>query len=137
MPSDANKINNVDTNLQTTAAVAAAAADTDHASIDLGGSGPHRDGMEIHIDVPAMPALVDDKTVIFTLEDSADDSAWAAADSAQTATVTGVNTPGADATTFRFPISSTCQRYVRVNQATLAAAGDNTGVTITCSLMVP
>ena len=132
---DVNSRNQVDTNIQTTKALPAAAAANSHDGIDTGGAGPHREGMQVYVSVPETPALIDTKTITFSLDSSADNSSFAAVSPAQSYVVTGVNTPGADAATFRFPIPPTADRYVRVTQTVLVGAGDNTGVTVTASLV--
>lgn len=144
----ANKRSLRDRSLKTTKALPAAGASADHDGIDTGGVGPHREGMQIVIEVPILAALVDTKLVTFELEHSADnitftdvgdayqiDGAALTTTGALSCTVAGTETPGtANAATFALPIPAHCNRYVRVNQTVEAAGGDNTGDTITVYL---
>lgn len=134
MPQDVNARNQVDTNLQTTKALPATASNNAHDGIDSG-TGPHRERMEVFVDVPATPNLADTKTITFALESSADNSTFAAVSPAQSGVITGAGGSGADAAEFRFSIPSTADRYLRVTQTAVSSAGDSTGVTATVSLL--
>ena len=129
-----NRRNLVDVLSQVTKALPAAAANNDTDEIYIGGEGPHREGLKLRVDVPETPALVDTKTIVFTLADGAT-GATATSNPGQTYTITGVNTPGADAVTFYFDIPQGAGEYILVNQAVETGGGDNTGVTVTYSLV--
>ena len=125
-----------DFDLTVTTALPAAAANADSASIDLEATGPAAlESVEIELSVPATPDLVDDKTVIFTFQDSADDSTFAAISELATLTITGAGGAGAAATSTKVRLPSTTARYINVNASTLAAAGDNTGVSYTWKIL--
>lgn len=115
------------------AADAANAAD----SIDLGGAGVAvLENIELKVDLPILPALVDDKTVTLTVEDSADDSSFTAIAGLATLVATGTETPGTAAALSRtYKLPSSTRRYVRVAAAVLVGGGDNTGVSYTYSIL--
>ena len=112
-------------------ALPAAAATNYSASIDLG-LAPTTEGAvlgaSLEIYLPATPSLVDAKTVILTLQDSADDSSFAAVANVGTVTATGASGAGAAAITREVPIPCSIRRYVRISQAVLTAGGDNTAI---------
>lgn len=112
-------------------ALPAAAATANSASIDLG-TDPATHGTvlegRLEIYLPATPSLVDAKTVIITLQDSADDSSFAAVTGVGTVTATGAGGVGAAAITREVPIPTILRRYVRISIAVLTAGGDNTAV---------
>lgn len=123
-----------DANASVTKALPAAGANNDTDEIYIGGEGPHREGLKLLVEVPATPALVDDETITFTLEDGAT-GATATSNPGQTYTITGVNTPGADAVDFYFDIPQGAGEYILVNQAVSGSGGDNTGVTVSYYLV--
>lgn len=126
-----------DANLTTTKALPAAAANNDATAIDLGSVtlGAAAEAVEVLISVPALPALVDAKTVTITLQDSADNSSFTAITGLSTLVITGAGGVGASATTRRVKLPSTCRRYLRFNSAVLTAGGDNTGVSVTMQVL--
>lgn len=82
--------------------------------------------------IPATPNLVEAKTITVSVEDSADNSSFAAIDPAITTVVTGAGAAaGGAAKSVRFRLPPTARRYVRMKIVMLAAAGDNTGVDLT------
>jgi hypothetical protein len=128
-----NRRNLVDTNVQTTAAMPAAAANSTSTGLDIGAAGPDRERMFVRIDLPVNSVLVATKTIIFTLFDSADNSTFAAANPGVTYTITGDT--GFPAQTVYLPIPPDAEQYVAVNAAVLTAGGDNTGTTATYSIV--
>lgn len=130
-----------DANLIATIALPAAAAEAVTAGIDLGAlsSGPgaaRLEDKEFELTVPACPVLVEDKTIIYSIETD-DDSAFGSAKvvNANLITMTGSATPGCAAVAERFRLPSDCERYVRIRAAVLVGGGDNTGVSMTLSLL--
>lgn len=119
-------------------ALPAAAANNDSASIDLGNTTPGvvADVIEVEIAVPALPDLVEAKTVTCTLQDSANDSSFTAITGLSTLVVTGGTGNGASAATRVVRLPSSVRRYIRVNTAVLTAGGDNTAKSVTLSLLV-
>jgi hypothetical protein len=124
--------------LKVTKALPAAAANSNSGSIDLeqASAFPINEGFDVELAVPALPDLVEAKTVIFTFQDSADDSSFAAITGLSTLTITGGSGDGAAAVTRKIRLPSLTRRYVNVNAAVLTAGGDNTGVSYTLSLLL-
>lgn len=128
-----------DANLITTKAFPAAGANNSHNSIDLELAGGVQSilprNVEMEIAWPALPALVDTKTVTFKIQDSADNAAWA--DLPINYVLTGAGGVGVAAGTLQVRLPGNIRRYVRVNQAVLAAGGDSTALLSTVSLVIP
>lgn len=125
-----------DADFTTTKALPAAAANNNTASFDLGQkTAGELEQIECEIAIPALPALVEAKTVTIKLQDSADDSSFADTDPLISTVVTGAVGNGAAAKTVRFRLPPAVRRYIRLNQAVLTAGGDNTGVSTTFSLL--
>jgi len=114
--------------LQKTTALPAAAATANGASINLETDtlGPFADDIEATISIDAVPNLVDAKTIIVTVQDSADNSSFAAIAGVGTLTVTGASGTGAAAAVQRFKFPPATRQYVRASAAVLTAGGDNT-----------
>ena len=127
-----------DAQLIKTVAFPAAAASANTASIDLVAASPFplTKDFELELSVPALPNLVEDKTVTITVQDSADDSSFAAIGALATFVVTGGVGNGAAATSRKVTLPSTTRRYVRCNIAVLTAGGDNTGSDFTMSVLI-
>jgi hypothetical protein len=111
-------------------ALPAAAATAVTASVDFGtrGAGPLGDRLEVHVVTPALPDLVDAKTVTYSIEESDDDSSFTSLMTLDAATVTGADSAGAAAGDFRFYLPPETKQYVRLSATVLASGGDNTGV---------
>jgi hypothetical protein len=126
-----------DTLTTKTTAIAAAGSTANSASIDLGRTTLQDtgDSIELELYCPDTPSLVDAKTVIFTFADSADDSSFTAIPELATKTITGAGGVGASAFTQTVRLPRSTRRYVRVQAVTLAAAGDNTGVSFIMRLL--
>lgn len=125
--------------LKVTKALPAAAANADSDSIDLEqvSAFPVNEGIDVELSIPATPDLVEDKTVIYTFQDSADDSTFAAIEELSTVTITGAAAAaGGPAATRVVRLPSSTKRYINVNAAVLADGGDNTGVSYTLSLLL-
>lgn len=123
--------------LTTVKALPAAAASASQTAIDLGCVTPDvsLENVELLLTVPAVPALVDAKTIIYTFEDSADNSSFAAIAELATVTSTGAASAGAAAVSRRVKLPASTRRYVRVTAAVLTAGGDNTAVSFTSKLL--
>jgi hypothetical protein len=122
--------------LTVTKALPAAAASNSSDSIDLGSAGPAvLERVNLEISVPALPALVEDKTVTITIQDSADNSSFAAVTGLSTFVITGGVGNGAAAATRTVRLPPTTRRYINALQAVLTAGGDNTGVSVTYKLL--
>lgn len=109
-------------------ALPAAGASAYTASIDLG-TGPHLERTEFQLDLPATPALVDAKTVIGALQDSADNVTFADIAALGVITALGAGGVGAAAQTATFRLPPTVNRYLRARFTVLAAGGSNIAVT--------
>ncbi|MEN3369950.1 MAG: hypothetical protein V7609_2093 [Verrucomicrobiota bacterium] len=119
-----------DANLKVTRTLPAAGAANTSAALDLDIVGAGRvPGVELVIDLPATPSLVDAKTIILTVEDSADNSSFATVAAIPSITVTGAGGVGAAAVQTQLKLPIALRRYVRLAAATLAAGGDNTAIT--------
>lgn len=118
--------------LISTKALPSAAATANGTAIDLGASASH-EPVQFALTVPAVTALVDAKTIIYTFEDSADNSSFTAIAELSTVTSTGAGGVGAAAVSRIVYLPPAVRRYVRVSAAVLTAGGDNTAVSFTLS----
>ena len=116
-----------DASLISTKALPAAAATANGDSIDLGAAAS-AEAIQFNLAVAAVPALVDAKTIIYTFQDSADNSSFAAIAELATVTSLGAGGVGAAAVNHNVYLPPSVRRYVRVSATVLAAGGDNTGV---------
>jgi hypothetical protein len=131
-----NLLNTFDARLLVTTALPAAGANVTSASIDLGAATAGRiPRVEADISVPATPSLVDAKTIIFTLMDSADNITFAADAWAPAFTITGAGGLGAAAADFRIKLPIGVKRYIALNAAVLAAGGSNIAVSFQLALV--
>jgi hypothetical protein len=123
--------------LVVTRVLPAANANANSSSIDLGDATPvlHGQNHELQIDVPALPALVEDKTLTITIQDSADNITFVAVEQLAPFVITGGSGDGAAAATRTYRLPSSLNRYVNINCAVLADGGDNTGVTVTARIL--
>lgn len=134
MGKEVNRRHAEDALLSVSKALPAAAASNNSDSIDIGGAGPHRESLKLRVDVPVNSVLVATKTLTLTLQDSSDDSSFASVDD-PSAAITIVGDTGFAAATYYFDIRQNSNQYVRVLQAVETGGGDNTGTTITYSLV--
>lgn len=125
-----------DAALKTVKALPAAAASNSQTALDLGQvtAESANEAFDALLTVPATPSLVDAKTIIYTFEDSADNSSFAAIPELATVTSTGAGGAGAAAVSRRVKLPPSTRRYVRVSAAVLAAGGDNTAISYTLEL---
>lgn len=126
-----------DQTLTKVTALPAAAATSAPAGVDLSVypvTGPLDGHASFRIACPATPALVDAKTIIWTVQDSADNVTFTAIPGVATITTTGAASAGAAAFDTKLAIPKTTRRYVRAIAAVLTAGGDNTGVSYTFSV---
>jgi hypothetical protein len=136
----ANVLQNVrslqDLNLVANKALPAAGAAASTTALDLNTTTPGRiPRVELFVSVPAVPALVDAKTIIHVIEDSADNSTFAAVADLPSMTQLGAGGVGAAAISRQFKAPIGLRRYVRLTSTVLAAGGDNTGVTASFGLV--
>lgn len=128
--------NRRDASFVQTKALPAAGATAYTTGMDLGQATVQSlEQIEFEISVPATPALVEAKTITIAVQDSADNSTFAAVDPAISTVITGATGNGAAAKTVRFRLPSATRRYVRIASTVLASGGDNTGVSVTLSAL--
>lgn len=92
------------------------------------------EGILLEVAVPAVAGITDAKVLTFTLQDSADNSSWAAVDPGVSTSITAAGGLGTGAKTVEFPLPPNTRRYVRVAQTATATAGTFTG-SFTASLL--
>jgi len=105
----------------------AAAGTADTASMDLNATGPlilRRTEFQLGVPALAVLALPNGETATYTLQDSADDTAFVAVQVLTEATQTGAGGAGAAAKTIRFSVPSDIRRYIRVRVTTSGGSGD-------------
>lgn len=124
--------NLVDDNKVVIKALPAAAANHNTDAIDLEQTvGGQIEAIAFEVEVPALPALVEAKTVTLKVFDSADNSSFAAIDPLISTTIVGGVGNGAAAKSVRFRLPPTARRYVAINIAVETGGGNNTGVSLT------
>lgn len=133
MSNNFNERNLADAASQVTRALPAAAANVTSSGIYLGGDGPHKERLKVRVELPANTVLVATKLLTITLQDSADNSSFAAAAPAQSFVITG-NT-GFPAQDVYFDINNSIRDYVAVNFAVETGGGNNTTTTATISVV--
>jgi hypothetical protein len=106
------------------------------ASIDLGQTRVQSlEQVEFEVAVPATATLVNTKVMTLSVEESADNTTFAAVDPAITTTITGTAGNVSAAKTVRFRLPSHTKRYVRIKAVTSADGGDNTATAYTFSAL--
>lgn len=126
-----------DINLETSVALPAAGATATSPSIDLGttaaGGAPR---VFLGFTVPATPNLVNTKNVTFTVQDSADNAAFATLAGTSTFTITGpASGGGLKVTQEQTKLPRVTRRFIRFIATADAASGDVTGVTARLSVL--
>lgn len=115
-----------DKNYTSTVAIAQAGANT--ASFDLEQvTGGDINDVVFELAAPTAAGISDTKVVTYTLQDSADNSSWAAVDPGISTTQTGAGGAGITAKTVRFRLPANTRRYVRIAQTMTSSAGTVTG----------
>ncbi len=128
--------NRRDAELTKSKALPAAAGTAYTDSIDLVANDATTDHFEVELALPALPSLADTKNCTITLQDSADNSSFAAVTGLSTFVVTGVATnQGSAAATRTVRLPSTARRYVRAMAVVDSAGGDNTAKSVTLSIL--
>lgn len=79
--------------------------------------------VRLFLDVPIIPGLSDTKTVIFTLQDSADGSTFTDVPDFSSKTYTGASGAGAPAAVYEIPWLSKYRRYLRVKEVVASTPG--------------
>jgi|DEB0MinimDraft_10_1074344.scaffolds.fasta_scaffold15573_5 hypothetical protein len=128
-----------DHSMQVTKALPAAGASANTDSVDLKCGdqvGPIGYDFEVHVTLPDLDSLADDKDCTITFEDSADDSSFSAITAAPTFTLTGAGGAGATGDTWRFVLPPETRRYFRAVATVEAAGGDNTSESLTVDFRV-
>ena len=133
MPTTFNERNLIDATAQVTRALPAAAANVTSTGIYLGGDGPHKERLKVKVEMPANTVLVATKLLTITLQDSADNSSFAAASPAQSFVITGDT--GFPAQDVYFDINNSIRSYVAVNFAVETGGGSNISTIATISVV--
>ena len=123
--------------LTTTKACPAAGANHNTATLDLKSTtaGAFADSVEVEIAIPALPSLATGKTLTVKLQDSANDSTYTDIPELAAVVVTGASGSGSAAKTVAVRLPSSAKRYLQANLAVAAEGGDNTGKSVTVSLL--
>lgn len=139
-----------DPNLQVETAFPAANANNNSASIDLGApQGSRREGVELFIRLPENSILAAGQTITASIEDSADNSNWAAAPVLGSVAVTGKvgnGLPDTDGNGFEvagngdvvihFPCPRKLDRYVRADIIMSSTTGNLTSLSYIFGVVV-
>jgi len=125
---------NQDALLTVTRALPTQNATANSTSIDLGLSAPALAGThsDLVLSVPATTTATG-QTQTFTVQDSADNSSFAAVAALGTLVLTGASNATA-ATDRRWRLPDSIRRYVRISVTSSSTAGDQSGVTATLTL---
>lgn len=123
--------------LTVTRALPGSGATVNSTAIDLGQTTADsvNEVIDLLLTVPAIPSLADTQTITFTIQDSADNSSFAAISSLATLVFTGAGGAGAATASRRYKLPPATRRYVRVSAVGSASSGANTGVTATLELL--
>lgn len=132
----------LDANYIVTRALPSSASTVYSSSLDLGDavSGiPYATTETINVQIvaPALsssPKLADSGTVTYTLEDSADNSSFAAITGLSTLVQTGAASAGAAAATRTIKLPPSTRRYIRLNVTSATSPGDMSTATATLQL---
>lgn len=129
-----------DSNLSVSQTNAVVDATNYTASIDLGTTSTSQIYRTAYLR-GAIPALTLNtnaaKTLLFTVQHSANNSTWSQTSPLIQAQLAGVTSTGSTATNFLVPIPPTVNRYIRIQQITPTLAGDSSNKTNVWSLVVP
>lgn len=125
--------NQKDANYTTTKANASGGANSDSFDLEQAIGGDIED-IAVELALPAEAGLSDTKVLTFKLEDSADNSSFAAVDPLISTTQTGASGTGVAAKTVRFRLPPGTRRYVRIAQTASATPGTLAG-SFTVSLL--
>lgn len=121
--------NRVDAAKEVAKALPAAGANATTDPIDLEQEiGGIIEAIAFEIEIPALPALVEAKTLVVTVQDSADGVTFAAVEPAITLTLTGGTGNGHAGKTARFRLPPSARRYVALKLAVETGGGNNTAV---------
>ena len=124
-----------DANLIKTLALPAAGASASTEALDLL-QGPVQEAHhEVELQLPALPALANAKSVTATLQDSADGVTFAAIAALATLVVTGGGGIGSAAATRKVRLPSDTRQYLRASVAVEAAGGDSTAQKLSLALV--
>ena len=119
----------IDNEKLVTLALPAQNTNANSTSIDLG-TPPAPEAMELRVSVPATPSLASGQTLTVTFQDSADNSSFAAIAELSALVITGTG-GGGPSSVRDVNVPASTRRYVRVNIAASATAGNNTAVSAT------
>lgn len=128
--------NRVDASKVVVKSLPAAAANHNTDPIDLEQEfGGLLENIAFEIKIPALPALVEAKTLTVQVMDSADGLSFAPVDPNIRKVITGGVGNGAAAWKGRFRLPPGARRYVALNLAVETGGGNNTGVSATLGML--
>jgi hypothetical protein len=116
----------IDNDKRVTRALPAQNTNVSSTAIDFG-TPPAPEAMELRVSVPATPSLANGQTITVTFQDSADNATFAAIPELAALVITGTG-GGGPATSRDVNLPASARRYVRVNIAASATAGDSTAI---------
>lgn len=122
-----------DADLIITKAIPAQNTNENSSALTLGATFP--ENAQVEIAIPATPSLANGQTITVTLQDSADNSSFAAIPELETLVVTGGGGTGAAAATRTVRLPPSARKFIRMNIAASATAGNNTAVSATLSML--
>jgi hypothetical protein len=127
-----------DGNFVQTKAFPAAAATNYATAFDLGAAADGNDTRLYALEI-AIPALANNtdnsKTILLTLQDSADNSSFANVAPLVQIQIPGVTTTGSAAVTYVIYLPPSIRKYVRFSQVVAVGGGDNAASEVTYSLL--
>lgn len=122
-----------DSDLIISKAIPAQNTNEDSSALAIGASFP--EGVQVEVAVPATPSLANGQTVTVTIQDSANNASFAAIPELATLVITGAGGTGGPATTRKVQLPPSARKFLRMNIAASATAGNNTAVSATMSLL--
>ena len=122
-----------DTQARVVTALPAQNTNANTASIDLGKGVNQR--LKLKVSIPATPSLADAQTITAKVQDSDDNSSFADVSVYATTVATGAGGTGGVAVAKEYSLFDSVRRYVRLNVAASATAGNNTAVSSTVEVL--
>lgn len=119
--------------LKVSQALPAAGASVTSPSIPVGKG--EFDGVDLLVEIPATPNLVDDKSVTVKLQDSADNQSFSDVAEYAPIVVTGAGGLGAGAKSLQIRMPRNVREHIALHCTTEAAGGDNTDVAAVLQLV--
>jgi len=122
-----------DADLIITKAIPAQNTNENSSALTLGATFP--ENAQVEVAIPATPSLANGQTITVALQDSADNASFAAIPELATLVVTGAGGTGGPAATRTVHLPPSARKFIRMNIAASATAGNNTAVSATMGLL--